>query len=33
LSRPLLLAFGEAGNEIAPRKAMVICDLIIEKVE
>jgi FKBP-type peptidyl-prolyl cis-trans isomerase len=33
LAIPYPLAFGEAGNEIAPRKAMVICDLIIEKVE
>jgi peptidylprolyl isomerase len=33
LAIPYPLAFGEAGNEVAPRKAMVVCDVQIEKIE
>jgi hypothetical protein len=29
---PYPLAFGEAGNEIAPPKAMVVCDISIEEI-
>jgi peptidylprolyl isomerase len=32
LAIPYVLAFGEAGNEIAPRKAMVVCDIAVEEV-
>ena len=30
IAMPYGLAFGEAGNEISPRKAMVVCDVFIE---
>jgi peptidylprolyl isomerase len=32
IAMPYELAFGEAGNEIAPPKAMVVCDIVIEEV-
>jgi len=32
LAIPYALAFGEKGNEIAPPKAMVICDLAVEEL-
>jgi peptidylprolyl isomerase len=32
LAMPYALAFGEAGNEIAPPKAMVVCDVFVEQL-